>query len=232
MEKKTKSKSTLILIGIVTVILISITAVIASTLSKENRTTYEATIKTTQDAKEEIASSDHPASGTVGSSDSTPSEIPAKHVREDKPLQPGKSSNASKNSNPANKKELTDDDQRTNYGLIITRGFISGSSDDGEINVKLSINIATTPPNGLIVSEFIPKGWNLLDSSQPYKNFNSSTGEIKWLFMGGKVGTMEINYRVKKMDAISEEALFHGTYLYNNRDGEHMSKKIDGASGV
>lgn len=224
----------------------------AFALPKKNRTTYEASISTTRDTnetpsimragiiekeydynswpdtrEEEVIDS---STYSVSASGSTPlSNTSAYYVPEDNPFQYNKQSSDSEYG--SDKDEISqDEDPDTNYSITVMRDFISGSSDDGEINVILSINIDTTPPNGLIVNEFIPKGWDVFDSSQPYNNFNSSTGEIKWLFFGGEVGSMEISYRVRKIDSIADQVSFHGTYLYNNPDGDHMSRPIYGAN--
>lgn len=81
--------------------------------------------------------------------------------------------------------------QASDYSVSVSRDFVSGSIDEGEIEVILSIYIASNPPNGLIVKEYIPEGWDLVDSMPVYRNFDPSSGEMKWLFVGIDVRTME-----------------------------------------
>jgi hypothetical protein len=122
--------------------------------------------------------------------------------------------------------------QAPDYTVSVSRDFVSGSIDEGEIEISLSINIASNPPNGLIVKEYIPEGWNPVDSMPAYRNFDPASGEMKWLFVGIDVRTMEISYKVVRRETTTVEASFRGTYLYKNAKGEHITRQIDSANGL
>lgn len=122
------------------------------------------------------------------------------------------------------------ENESTNYSVSVTRNITSGSFESGIIYAALSVNVNNTP-NGLIVKEYVPAGWDVQESKPAYKNYNPSTGEIKWLFIGTDVVSMEITYKIVKRDALAG-ASFRGIFLYNNPDGEHMTLQIDGANGA
>ncbi|MBI5739860.1 MAG: hypothetical protein HZA16_03980 [Nitrospirae bacterium] len=109
---------------------------------------------------------------------------------------------------------------------------LSEDGGSGEIKVTLSISLGGVRPNGLIVKEYIPKGWEVSESTLPYRNYDRSTGEIKWLLMGGDIRSTEIGYRVVKKEAAEAEAAFHGNYLYNSANGQRVTMQIDYVGGV
>jgi hypothetical protein len=87
-----------------------------------------------------------------------------------------------------------DENENRNYNVSVSREVQSVALDKAV--VILSIHINDVSPSGLIVNEHVPAGWEILESTPPYRSFNPSTGEIKWLFIGSGVTDMKINYRV------------------------------------
>lgn len=134
------------------------------------------------------------------------------------------------NSSPADD-ELQDEEQPTDSLVSISRDILSTGLDDGENEVILSVQVDSNAPNGLIVVENIPNGWDVVESTPQYRDFDPSTGEIKWLFMGGDVGSKEIHYKVVQGDSSTTGASFSGTYDYNDPKGDHVSMQINGVNG-
>ncbi len=122
--------------------------------------------------------------------------------------------------------------RHADYNVSVSRDIISGSFDEGEIDVVLSVYVDANAPAGLIVKENIPRGWDVVESTPAYRDYKASSGEVKWLFVGADVGSMEINYRIVRKESSASGLSFHGSYLYNNPGGDHIAMQIDGANGV
>jgi len=136
---------------------------------------------------------------------------------------------------PAITDNITDTEQegKDEIGNVsVSRSRIAGDIVREELNVTLSISINGGTPNGLIVREYIPEGWEVLESTLPYRNYDPATGEVKWLLMGQDIRSMEITYKIGKKETSAAEASFHGNYLYNSANGERITMQIDGVSGV
>lgn len=114
-------------------------------------------------------------------------------------------------------------------GLVSVSRDLSSNGDEADI--VLSVNIGDSPPNGLIVKEYIPEGWEVTESNLAY-NFDPSTGEIKWLLYGGNVKNTGISYKIVKINTSVSAMSFHGSYLYKNHDGKPMTIQINGDNGV
>jgi len=69
------------------------------------------------------------------------------------------------------------------------------AGDSFTVSLSISVN-ESNKPNGVIISENVPSGWNVTSSSPAHDVFNSSTGEVKWLLwpLGTPVGDIIINY--------------------------------------
>ncbi len=117
-----------------------------------------------------------------------------------------------------------------NYSVSVSREVQSVAFDRAV--VILSVYINNESPKGLIVNEHLPAGWEILESTPPYRSFNPSTGEIKWLFIGSDVTNMKINYRLVKSSNSAAGFTFNGNYFYNSPEGERMAIQIDGENGV
>ncbi len=111
--------------------------------------------------------------------------------------------------------------------VSVSRNIRSGSYTSGELDIVLSVHIDDLPPNGLIVKEYIPKGWDVVESVPGYQNHDVSSGKMKWLFVGSDVENMDISYKLVKTDALEVENTFEGNYIYKNISGEHISLQID-----
>jgi len=119
-----------------------------------------------------------------------------------------------------------------NYSVSIERDLVLGSLNEGIMNLVLSIYVDGSSPNGLIVKETIPEGWDIVESSIPYDNYNPDTGEIKWLLIGTEINTSAISYRIIKNDSSEAGSLFYGKYLYKDADGQNVDMQINYTNGV
>lgn len=167
-----------------------------------------------------------PESGNNGSTTTTAGRKSKDHITRNESFYPWKAENDESGAD----KEYQERTEALNYDVTVSRNFISGGYDSGTIEVVLSVYV-DNPPNGLIVKEYIPEGWDVQESNPDYKNYDSSSGEIKWLFIGTDIGNMKITYRILKRKALSGSS-FRGNFLYNNLDGAHVTMQIDGANGV
>ncbi len=105
------------------------------------------------------------------------------------------------------------------------------NSIGNSVAVMLTINVDSNAPNGLIVKEQVPDGWNVSGISEN-GSFNASTGEIKWLFYGNMLRSMTINYKLDNSSGTADRLSINGNYLYNSSDGRNMTVKIGGANGA
>ena len=102
----------------------------------------------------------------------------------------------------------------------------------GTISVILRVDVdESNNPNGFIVKDNIPLGWEI-NSSNPDNNFDSSTGEVKWVFYGDEVADMEITYGVDIPSSASGSKTFTGEVLYNDPQDNHITKTISGDTGI
>ncbi len=102
------------------------------------------------------------------------------------------------------------------------------SADAGDsITVSLDITVVADEITGLIVSDIIPSGWTVTDSSPTYNSFDSTTGEVKWVLYGGTLKTQTITYTVSiPASETSGDKIFSGTLSYT-LDGD----QVDNISG-
>jgi len=105
------------------------------------------------------------------------------------------------------------------------------NSIGNSVAVMLTINVENNAPNGLIVKEKVPAGWNVSGISEN-GSFNASTGEIKWLFYGTSLRSMTINYKLDNGSGSADGLSINGNYLYNSSDGRNMTVKTGGANGA
>ena len=131
------------------------------------------------------------------------------------------------NSNHTQEKETTH-----NYSVSIERDLVSGSLNQGTMDLALSIYVDTSTPNGLIVKETIPEGWDVVQSTVPYDKYNPDTGEIKWLLIGTEIKNTTISYRIVRNDSTEGGTLFYGKYLYKDVNGKDVAMQINYTNGV
>ncbi len=118
------------------------------------------------------------------------------------------------------------------YDISVSRSFMNGSMERGEVDVVLSVNVVDKAPNGLIVKEYIPEGWDILESTPAHKNIDSVSGEVTWLFIGARVKNVQIYYRIGKRDDAYYDTAFRGVFLYNDPDRGHLIMQIEDADRV
>lgn len=114
--------------------------------------------------------------------------------------------------------------------VAVSRSLVSGSFDAGEFEMSLTINIVGSAPNGLIIREYIPEGWNVT-GIEPDEGCDNLAGEIKCLFYGAQVKNRQFTYTVNKQEKISSKLYFHGNYFFNSGD-EKITKQIGGVNGA
>ena len=100
-----------------------------------------------------------------------------------------------------------------------------------ELQVTLNLEVSETAvPNGIIVKEFIPEGWDVTASSPVFSDFNTGTGEIKWVFFGASVNDrdMDIVYQVEVPAGAGGEQWFEGEILFTDGQGEEVILEVGG----
>jgi len=103
-----------------------------------------------------------------------------------------------------------------------------------EVEIMVNVDEANTP-NGLIVKEYVPSGWTVISSVPNHNGFNSSTGEIKWVFTGAGSGVVDrtIVYRMMMpADESSGNREFAGEISYNDPDGNLIMSDIGGEKAI
>lgn len=89
-------------------------------------------------------------------------------------------------------------------------------------------------PNGLIIKEYIPVGWDITTSTPASNSINASIGEIKWVITKPTgITNMTVYYTAKVPDteAINGSRAFNGVFLYTFEDLD-TSKDITGNAVV
>lgn len=113
------------------------------------------------------------------------------------------------------------------------------AGSDIEVKIRIDIN-ESQPPNGLIVNEYIPEGWEVVSASPQPNNCtpgdlnNPCTGKISWLFYGSDVIDTIINYTVHVPDTepAGEIRTFRGELKYNDPQGSPVTIPIMGDQQV
>ncbi|MDI6791578.1 MAG: fibronectin type III domain-containing protein [bacterium] len=113
----------------------------------------------------------------------------------------------------------------SNTQVTITRTL--DCSQETTIDAALAVAVdESNKPNAIIIKEYIPAGWDEPSSTPPHDAFDSSTGEIRWLFRGsGGVIDRTITYQVQ---VGSGSKTFSGQVLYNDPAGTSITRDIGG----
>ena len=97
--------------------------------------------------------------------------------------------------------------------------FVESPSDGNPVSIDIDIVDEERTPNGLIVKEYVPQGWEVSNVEPPIANeFDPEVGEMKWVFIGDDVVDRTIEYKVD-VPAGEEEGTaktFSGQLLYND----------------
>ena len=96
-----------------------------------------------------------------------------------------------------------------------TRQLPENYTPDAELNAVVSIDVnETAVPNGLIVRETPPSGWEITQSDPGYNV--CVEGTYKWIFYGGEVQDRNITYTVSVPSSALGEKIFSGELVYND----------------
>jgi len=119
--------------------------------------------------------------------------------------------------------------------ITITRNLPDGVMTGNDFDVTLSVVIDTQgldAPSGLTIHEFIPVGWNLSSASPTQTDFNSTTGEIRWVIYDvGGLTDMSVNYTAAVPGDATGTGAFSGNFSYNN-GVEYVTASIVGDSSA
>jgi len=86
------------------------------------------------------------------------------------------------------------------------------------VKVILDINVLPDKaPNGVIVQENLPPGWNVLSAAPQIAKFDEEKNSASWIFFGGQVNAeeMDITYYVVPSKDTEGKVSFLGQLLYN-----------------
>lgn len=109
--------------------------------------------------------------------------------------------------------------------------YNSGSS----ITIGLDLEVdEANKPNGVIIKEYVPIGWEVTSSNPSYDSFNEATGEVKWLFYGADVtdGGMDISYTINVPGDASGSYDFTGNILFNDASGDPVTLDMGGDAAI
>jgi hypothetical protein len=125
--------------------------------------------------------------------------------------------------------------------VTATRDLPAYAAPDTDIDVIISIDVdEANAPNGLIVKEHIPDGWEIIsatpapDNCTPGDVNNPCVGEIKWLFYGSSVVDTTITYsvHVPATEALGTVRSFSGELNYNDPENNPVVSPIGGDSEI
>ena len=98
------------------------------------------------------------------------------------------------------------------------------------VDIDLEVD-ETSKPSGVTVKEYVPAGWTATSATPDFDSWEPSTGEIKWVFVGGQVSDtgMDITYEVAVPGDATGAKTFSGQLLYNHPiTGEPAEESIGG----
>lgn len=94
--------------------------------------------------------------------------------------------------------------------VSVIRTLPTNVSANSTFSVTLAMDVnETNSPNGVIIKESVPLGWNITNSS-PTGYFNYTSGLIKWVFFGSGVADQSITYTVEVPSNTSGTKTFTG----------------------
>ncbi|MBU2100677.1 hypothetical protein KKG83_07455 [Candidatus Micrarchaeota archaeon] len=77
------------------------------------------------------------------------------------------------------------------------------------IQVKLNMKFTGETPSGIIITEFIPEGWEITSALPAFTEFE---GKISWLLYGEDVKNSSIIYELKVPENFSKPELIQGSW--------------------
>jgi hypothetical protein len=117
------------------------------------------------------------------------------------------------------------------------RTLPSCQASGSEIEVTLQIDLLEgKEPNGLVIKEVIPDGWEVMSSSHmptncvPGDPASPCNGELNWVLFGGGVKDTTITYTVSVPDSDPYGSIrsFGGEMIFNDLNGDPVTTQING----
>jgi len=113
--------------------------------------------------------------------------------------------------------------------ITVTRDLPTVASTPGEAIVSLEIDIDGQGPNGLILKEYVPLGWQVTASNPAYTSLDPGSGEIAWVLFGNATATSTtITYTLQVPAAEVELRPFSGYLLFNDANGDPQYVEVSG----
>ncbi len=112
--------------------------------------------------------------------------------------------------------------------LTCTRYLPQDSSGSQSMAIILQIQMPTEKPNGVIIKEVIPPGWQVIGASPGYDRFDGASGEIKWLLMGSLADEFKIEYQIFRPAGSKAGQEFSGKILYTDSNRNRYKVNITG----
>jgi len=128
--------------------------------------------------------------------------------------------------------DLPEETEPSNQSVVVSREFISVSMNEGVISVALFVLADGDITSGFIIREFIPGGWEVVESLPGHNKFNNQTGEMTWSFSGNNVMSRRITYTIQKNEYLNDRTSFNGYYRYDDINGNPVEMRIKGVNGV
>ncbi len=100
--------------------------------------------------------------------------------------------------------------------LSVTRILPSTAQPNSNLTISLSLVILneSNKPNSVIIKDYAPTGWNLTSSNPSRDDFNSGTGEIRWLLYSTALYTRNLTYTIFIPSNATGTIEFSGVLLY------------------
>lgn len=102
-------------------------------------------------------------------------------------------------------------------------------------NLIVSLNLVilneSSKPSGVIIKEYVPKQWNLTSSNPNRDDFDSETGEIRWLLFGDTFYTRNLTYTISVPSNATGMVEFSGVMLYT-LEGNQVTRNITGSNTI
>ncbi len=125
------------------------------------------------------------------------------------------------------------------YGERALNSFAFPGSSANQAKISINIVDENKLSSGIIIKEYLPSGWTLTAANPAFDNYDPSTGEIKWVFTGDKIGDLITNgitysYQVPLYQAaVIPGYAFFGVVMYiDPDDGIYFECPILGTDSV
>ncbi len=124
-----------------------------------------------------------------------------------------------------------EEEEPANQRIAVSRGLVSGSMNEGVMSITIFVLADNTITGALLIKETIPRGWDVVESTLWYDNFDYQSGKITWMFQGDNVVSRIIKYNIKKIEDVNRGKIFHGQFYYNDIGGKADGGDITGFNG-